>query len=126
MTPAPEIRPATREDIVAFYGRPAGYEMPLIWAAVQGGRPIALWGTYLCNGDEVAFCDLEPEAHAYRRLIVRSARALVRAVAGRSVKAVCHPGPGAARAAKFLAGLGFVATDAPCPYGTVFELKGAP
>jgi hypothetical protein len=72
----PIARPATREDIDAFFGPRAKPTMKA-WVGELDGKPIGIGGLALVEGRWIAFCDLTPEARRYKRVIVRTAKLIM-------------------------------------------------
>lgn len=69
----PVIRPATRADIEAYA---KSDDAPSMRAVVmeEAGEIIAIGGIALARGRWIGFCDLKPEARAYKMHIARAAR----------------------------------------------------
>ena len=84
------IRPATRADLVAFYGAPPPMTVKA-WAAFNGSeKPIGIGGYYLSEGIAVAFSD---QREMSRRDIVKGARALMRQLKNLKFPVVARSGP---------------------------------
>ena len=103
---APTIRPATRDDVLAYDPDHAG---DTVTAAVGtlGGKIIGMGGFVHKSGILVAFLDLEPEAAPYRVALVKAARGMLRSM-GASGKAIfATPDPDIPGAVRFMTALGF-------------------
>lgn len=91
-----ELRLLTRQDFVDWFGHPPSNTLRGV-AGVEDGKLLGIGGVVYEYGLAKAFMELKPEAKAYKRDIVRGARAvlnmmrrehwLVYAVAGDSEQA---------------------------------------
>ena len=68
------IRPATRADLVAFYGRPPSMTVRALVAVDADDRPVGVGGYYLKDGTAVAFSD---QVGMNKRDMVRAGRPLM-------------------------------------------------
>jgi hypothetical protein len=101
----PSIRPASAEDIAAFYGRPPQRSIRA-FVAVLDNVPVAVAGIAYqgIRGAPYLFSDMRPEMGRYRKAVVRGARAVLLALARPGMPASSST-PAAVR---FLKRLGFV------------------
>jgi hypothetical protein len=101
---APEIRPATADDLARFYGSPPERTMRAL-VAVLDGEPIAVAGiAYQRPGQPpYLFSDLKPEMRRHRKAIVKGARQMLRDLARPGLVAIA----GEPTAPRLLARLGF-------------------
>ena|SRR3990167_10005562 len=85
------IRPATRSDLVEFYGVAPPMTVKA-WAAFNGAeKPVAVGGYYLADGIAVAFSDYSPELRKRDR--VKGARALMGLLKGLKIEVLARSGP---------------------------------
>lgn len=101
------LRPATRDDFIAFAGQPPAM-LTRAYVAEQAGQVLAVGGVYYDSGVAFAFCEIGDEMRAHRKSIMRGARLVMDAVVGKMtvpVYAICSRRE--ANAPAFLARLGF-------------------
>jgi len=104
------IRPATRADLVAFYGHPPPMTLHALVTVDAGNRPLAVGGYYLKAGVAVAFSDHKPPMR--RRDIVVGGRALIALLRGLRMPVVAQADDSATALRHF----GFV------PHGALWRL----
>jgi hypothetical protein len=67
-----KLIPATAELWTAFYGKPPTRSMRA-WVGMVGEDVVGVVGMYHDTNRMVLFCDMKPEARAYKRVIVKTA-----------------------------------------------------
>lgn len=72
------IRPAKREDVEAFFGRPPPFTITHTQVADKDGEILALMGVYWYESRRCIFSELKEEALIYRKKILATAKAFVR------------------------------------------------
>lgn len=112
----PVIRPATREDIIAFHGKPYPFTSRAVVGLVRGRR-IAIGGVGDVDGRLFAFYAMKPSARRYKVSIVKAAAAVIEAVKADGAKfiwAIVDPKePGSRR---WVEAMGFKPTVTPHRY----------
>jgi hypothetical protein len=111
--PPPVIRPATRADLVAFYGQG---KLPLTARAVVGlvdGKIVGCGGVTDVDGLQMAFCDVIPEARRYKLALVKAAAAIVAEVKAEARFIFAEADPNEPGAVRWITSLGFRATARP-------------
>lgn len=101
------LRPATRDDFIAFAGQPPAM-LTRAYVAEQDDQVLAVGGVYYDSGVAFAFCEISDEMRAHRKSLMRGARLVMDAVVGKMtvpVYAICSRRE--ANAPAFLARLGF-------------------
>jgi len=101
-----KIRPATREDFMAFHGE-TWPRTCRAWAAEADGQLVALAGYALEPGYTYAFSVMKENHGLPTRLILREARRLFAEMQKHRLPLVARANPELPRAGKFLRSLGF-------------------
>lgn len=118
----PEIRQATAEDLVAFYGYPQERSTKA-FVAVLDGKPVAIAGVcYEGRGRPPRFySEMKPEMRPYRKAIVRGARLMLDSLRGMHALAIAsQEEPGSVRLLLHL-GFKYLASNS---QGDIFVWRG--
>lgn len=100
-----EIRWATPEDIIAFYGRPHECSLQVI-AVIEDGVPIGLGGVYYQGHNCVAFSETKKDIPP--RLIIKGLRMFRDMLGKKPCRIIATPHPELRTAPGFLKHCGFV------------------
>lgn len=111
-----ELRPATAEDLRAFYGKAPPFTCRAVVGVVDG-KPVGIGGIGYAGSYRAFFCDLKPEARRYKVAIVKAARVVLSMATGRTFAAASPDEPGAPR---WLERMGFQRIGSG-PAGQVYE-----
>tara|TARA_Y100000310_G_scaffold320331_1_gene376677 strand:- start:1245 stop:1592 length:348 start_codon:yes stop_codon:yes gene_type:complete len=88
---AAEIRPATRDDILAFYGRLHDHTVRA-WVGILDEKIIGLGGVLFYRGSLVAFAEFTEEARRFPVTLVKACRAAVNSIGRAPIYAVPETG----------------------------------
>lgn len=106
----PVVRPATAEDIGAFYSA-RGATMPLTCTAMVGeldGEVIAVGGFAHIAGRLIAFYDMDEKAARFKITLVKAAKKMVAEMSAKQRVMYAKPDPGFPGAVRWIESLGFV------------------
>lgn len=109
---APEIRPATARDFVAFYGAPPATTVRAYVADLDGDI-LGIAGISFHGSLLIAFSDIKPEMRKFPITIMRGARKVLDMT---RAPILAYPDPDIEGAPRLLERLGFVNLD-----GTVYR-----
>jgi hypothetical protein len=71
-----ELRPASRQDLIDFYGEPPAFTMRAI-VAVLDHKPIGVAGVVVTQECAAIFSDLSDDMRAYKKSILKGAFAIM-------------------------------------------------
>lgn len=71
-----ELRPATRDDLIRFFGHAPEFTMRAI-VAVKDERPIGVTGVVVTQDCAAVFSDISDELLAHKKTIVRAAKQII-------------------------------------------------
>jgi hypothetical protein len=117
---APQVRPATSEDLAAFLGGPPPYTCRAIVGELDG-VPIGIGGIGYERGRAFVFCDLKPEARQFKRAIVKAALSVLEMSQCRGIKPLAVADPEEPGSVRLLTWLGF-RREGTTPGGDLFTL----
>jgi hypothetical protein len=86
--PKPVVRPATADDIAAFYGEDDPRPTVLAWAGEVDGKVLGIGGLAFAQGWWFGFCDISAEGRRYKVTIAKMARMIMAEAQARGIRYV--------------------------------------
>lgn len=109
----PVIRPATRDDLIAFYGEPLKQTV-IANVGVVKGKIVGCGGAALVDGRVIVFCDFKPLARRYKISIVKAAWEVIKRLRDDGVRTMwADIDPKIDGAERWVRSLGFLPTEVP-------------